>query len=230
MEPCSPPSTKESFVHFLLLLGRALLGSCAVPSPPAVPVLVTQLDSATWRSQPSLMTPTTRLLPSARLPPDISRALLLTHVPFGSTSRGKHRQGNASQLSLLWEEENVALGDGNAGGLPVFQPPLSSQCQQQPTPLSTYSILREGAQPESLNKDCHHFREGGLMVQAQLILPSALSLVCSHVLDSPTGCGCIRASTSPHDMRGKPQLLPVTMHSCPSQGDKQLRFPGSQGV
>lgn len=131
----------------------------------------------------------------------------------------------------------MALGDGNADGLPVFQLPLSSQCQQQPTPLPTYSIPRQGAQPESLNKDCHLFREGGLIIQALLILPSALSLACSHVLDSPAGCGCISASTSPHDTRGKPQLLPATvhsasfpLHSCPSQGDKQLRFTGSQGV
>lgn len=79
----------------------------------------------------------------------------------------------------------MALGDGNADALPVFQPPLSSQCQQQPTPLSTYSILREGAQPESLNKDCHRFRDGGVIAQALLILPSALSLVCSQCPQFP---------------------------------------------
>lgn len=77
----------------------------------------------------------------------------------------------------------MALGDGNADGLPVFQPPLTSQSQQQPTPLSTYSILRECAQPESLHKDCQHFKDRGVITQ--LILPSALSLVCSQCPQFP---------------------------------------------
>lgn len=44
-------------------------------------------------------------------------------------------------------------------------------------------------------------------------MSSALSLTCSHVLISPTCCGWISPSSSPHYMRGKPQLFSATISS-----------------
>lgn len=89
----------------------------------------------------------------------------------------------------------------------------------------------------ALNKDRHRFRKAGLIGRVLLVPSSSLSPACSHVLVSPACCGCISPSTSPHYMGGKPQLTSATissvsflLHSFPSNGDKQLRFTGSEGV
>lgn len=171
-------SCKRSQAHLPVQKGSLCIFSCssgvcsAVPLPPAVPVLVTQLASATQSPQLSITTPTSRLLPSALLLSGISRALLLTHMPFGSSSRGEHHPGHASLLS---PPELLALvgGKRGSGWWECWWSACvsASTAKSMPTPASTSLYLQHpkgGCRAESLSEDCRHFRDRGLIVQALL--------------------------------------------------------------
>lgn len=68
------------------------------------------------------------------------------------------------------------------------------------------------------------------MAEALLMLPSALSLLCSHCPQFPHWLWLYQplSLTTRHE-RGT-SAGPCDLASCPCQGDKQLGFTGSQRV